>query len=239
MKNMIGKFEHVSLSLLVLSAVTSAFAPSFSYNSHHQEISVTNMFPSKASVSSSSMAKQSSALHSKSDFNTKFMWNSGGAYGKGDFKFYNNFQDWMSPFPDEDRELYPELFQLPKGVYEIVLPKPLGIVFEEVELGRGVYVCDLVEGGVAERQGFIEKDDVLIGITAIKIVGAKYERRLIPAKDLSFDTIVSAIGSNESKWGCDNVVLQFARPSLVEDEEEIQAHLAFFNPPGDNPWRTG
>jgi len=239
MKIMITPFEHLPLSLLVLSAATNAFAPSFSYNSHHQETSVTNMFPSKTSVSPSSTKKPSFALYSKSDFNTRFMWNQGGAYGKGDFKFYKNFQDWMSPFPDEDRELYPELFRLPKGVYEIVLPKPLGIVFEEVELGRGVYVYDLVEGGVAERQGFIEKGDILIGITAIKVVGAKYERRLIPAKDLNFETVVNAIGSNEAKWGCDNVVLQFERPSLVEDEEEIKAHLAFFNPPGDNPWRTG
>ena len=34
----------------------------------------------------------------------------------------------MSPFPAEDRETYPEMFALPKGVS---LPKPLGIAFEE------------------------------------------------------------------------------------------------------------
>lgn len=59
----------------------------------------------------------------------------------------------MSPFPPEDRELYPEIFELPNGVYEVSMQKPLGIVFEELEIGRGVYVQDLVEGGNAERGG--------------------------------------------------------------------------------------
>ncbi len=51
--------------------------------------------------------------------------------------------------------------------------KPLGIIFEEIEIGKGVYVQDLVEGGNAERMGTIKKDDVLIAVTAIKVVGAK------------------------------------------------------------------
>ena len=68
----------------------------------------------------------------------------------------------MEPFPDEDRQQYPEMFRLPKGVYEVPLAKPCGIVFEEIEAGRGVYVSDLVDGGNAERQGMIQKGDVLV-----------------------------------------------------------------------------
>ena len=142
----------------------------------------------------------------------------------------------MSPFSDEDKVDFPELFRLPKGVYEVSMLKPLGIVFEEIEVGKGVYVQDLVEGGNAELMGQIQQGDILIGVTAIKVVGAKWERRLIPAKDLSFDTVVGAISSNEPKWGCEDVVLQFMRPDEV-DEEELQDHLDFFNPPGDSPWR--
>ena len=52
-------------------------------------------------------------------------------FGKGPFKYYNNFDAFMSPFPAEDRETYPEMFALPKGVREVSLPKPLGIAFEE------------------------------------------------------------------------------------------------------------
>ena len=170
-------------------------------------------------------------------FNTSGMWNSGLSYGKGPFKFYTSFDSWMSPFAGEDKQLYPELFSLPKGVYEISLPKPLGIIFEEIEIGKGVYVVDMVEDGNAERQGTVMKGDILIGVTAVKVVGAKWERRLIPAKDLDFDTVVNAISSNEEKWGCTDVVLQFMRPDLVDDMEKINDHLDFFNPPGDSPWR--
>mmetsp|Transcript_1828 Transcript_1828/g.2735 ORF Transcript_1828/g.2735 Transcript_1828/m.2735 type:complete len:209 (-) Transcript_1828:229-855(-) len=166
------------------------------------------------------------------------MWTNGNAYGKGQFKFYKSFDSWMSPFTDDDRKEFPELFQLPKGCYEISLPKPLGIIFEEIEIGKGVYVVDFVEGGNADRQGTVMEGDVLIGVTAIKVVGAKWERRLIPAKDLSFDVVVGAISSNEAKWGCDDVVMQFMRPIDVDDPQEVEKYLDFFNPPGDSAWRT-
>jgi len=171
-------------------------------------------------------------------FDTRGMWNNGNAFGKGQFTFYRSQQDWMKPFPAEDRDIYPQLFTLPKGVYEISSVKPLGIVFEEIEAGKGVYVTDIVEGGNADIQGVVQKGDILIGVTAIKVIGAKWERRLIPARDLSFDTIVDAISSNEPKWGCEDVVLQFERPSEVEDEQAVKDHLSFYNPPGDSAWRT-
>lgn len=100
-------------------------------------------------------------------------------------------------------------------------------------------MVDLVEGGNAQQMGgTIQKGDVLVGVTAVKVVGAKWERRLIPAKDLSFDTVVGAIGSNDEKWGCDDVVLWFMRPEEVEDVQMVEDFLAFFNPPGDSAWRT-
>ena len=112
-----------------------------------------------------------------SDFNTAGMWNRGLNFGKGTFKFFTSFDQWMSPFPDEDKAAYPEIFTLPTGCYEVDLDKPLGIIFEEIEAGKGVFVQDLVEGGLAERQGKIQVGDVLVGITAVKVVGAKWERR--------------------------------------------------------------
>jgi hypothetical protein len=39
---------------------------------------------------------------------------------------------------------------------------------------------ELVEGGNAANQETVELDDVLIGLTAVKVVGAKFERRLLP-----------------------------------------------------------
>ena len=49
------------------------------------------------------------------------MWNSGLDYGKGLFRFYVGFDEFMKPFPDEDREEYPEMFKLPDGCYEVSL----------------------------------------------------------------------------------------------------------------------
>ena len=164
------------------------------------------------------------------------MWGSGLSFGKGEFCFYKSFDSFMKPFVKEDRQAYPELFNLPKGVYEISMTKPLGIIFEEIDAGRGVYVQDLVEGGLAERQGKIQLGDVLVAVTAVKVVGAKWERRLIPARKFDFDTAVGAIGSNEPKWGCNDVILMFERPE-ESDPKQVDEFLEFFEPPFDNPWK--
>eukprot|EP00569_Conticribra_weissflogii_P006233 CAMPEP_0171340878 /NCGR_PEP_ID=MMETSP0878-20121228/8842_1 /TAXON_ID=67004 /ORGANISM="Thalassiosira weissflogii, Strain CCMP1336" /LENGTH=209 /DNA_ID=CAMNT_0011843001 /DNA_START=23 /DNA_END=652 /DNA_ORIENTATION=- len=164
------------------------------------------------------------------------IWNTGNDFGKGKFRFYEDLDSFMAPFPDEDRELYPEMFKFPKGVYEVRLAKPCGIIFEEVEVGKGVFVADLVEGGNAERQGIIQKGDVLVGVTAIRIAGAKWERRILPARKFGFDMVVNAIGSNEERWGCDNVVLMVERPGEA-NSEEVDKFLEFFEPPADTPWK--
>ena len=164
------------------------------------------------------------------------MWGSGLNFGKGDFAFYRSFEGFMKPFTQEDREAYPEIFNIPKGVYEVSLTKPLGIIFEEIEVGKGVYVQDLVEGGIAERQGKIQKGDILVGVTAVKIVGAKWERRMIPARNFDFDTTVGAIQSNEPKWGCSDVVLMFERPGEA-DRAAVDTFFEFLEPPFDNPWK--
>jgi len=164
------------------------------------------------------------------------MWGSGLNYGKGDFKFYRSFDSFMSPFTDEDKADFPEIFTLPKGVYEVIMTKPLGIVFEEIEIGKGVFVQDLVEDGLAARQGTLQSGDVLIGVTAIKVVGAKWERRMIPARRFDFDTTVGAIGSNEPKWSCNDVAMLFERPG-ESVRTEVDAFMEFFEPPFDNPWK--
>lgn len=207
--------------LLASSSMTDAFAP----------------ISTGTSTTTTTTTTRTQQLFS-SNFDTRGMWNNGNAFGKGNFRFYKSQAEWMKPFPEEDKARYPELFNLPKGVYEVSTVKPLGIVFEEIEIGRGVIVTDIVEGGTADNQGVVQVGDILIGVTAIKVVGAKWERRLIPARDLSFDTVVNAIGSNEMKWGCEDVVLQFERPSEVEDEKAVADHVAFYNPPGDSAWRT-
>jgi hypothetical protein len=54
--------------------------------------------------------------------------------------FYQGFDKWAAEYPEEDRVNFPEYFVLPKGIYEVSLQKPLGIAFEEIEVGKGVKV---------------------------------------------------------------------------------------------------
>jgi len=99
---------------------------------------------------------------------------------------------------------------LPEGVYELSLQKPLGINFEENGYPkRGVTVIGLVSGGNAERSGKISVGDDLVGVTAVRIKGAKYERQMFDCSKWTFDTVVDAIQSNDEKFQCADVVLQF------------------------------
>mmetsp|Transcript_26008 Transcript_26008/g.71632 ORF Transcript_26008/g.71632 Transcript_26008/m.71632 type:complete len:218 (+) Transcript_26008:65-718(+) len=212
---MIMILSALALVLGFAATTTTAFAPTL----HSTAISNTRLY-----------AEQQGTI------DTSFMWGAGLNFGKGEFKFYRNLQDFLKPFPDQDRQAFPEVFTLPCGTYEVQLDKPLGIVFEEVEVGKGLFVQDLVEGGNAEQEGQVQKGDLLVGITAVKIVGAKYERRLIPCRNFDFDTMVGAVSSNEPKWGCEDVVLMFERPDEA-DSAQVDQFMAFFEPPVDSPWR--
>lgn len=159
-------------------------------------------------------------------------------FGKGPFKFYEEFDKFMSAFPEEDREAYPEMFELPKGCYEVTVPKPMGIAFEEVEPGRGVLVDYLVEDGNAASQGIIKPGDVLIACTACKEFGPRHERKLLPCIDMNFDIIMQAIGSNVPRYKCNNVVCMFMRPADADDKA-VREFLKFFDIPYDHVFRTG
>mmetsp|Transcript_13858 Transcript_13858/g.35921 ORF Transcript_13858/g.35921 Transcript_13858/m.35921 type:complete len:186 (+) Transcript_13858:57-614(+) len=115
---------------------------------------------------------------------------------------------------------------LPDGVYEISLQRPLGIGFEENDYPRrGVKVISLVSGSNAEKCGRISVGDQLVGVTGIRLVGAKFERQLFDCTKWDFDTVVDAIGSNEERFGCKDVVLQFQRgaPEMDQNGDNAEA----------------
>ena len=53
---------------------------------------------------------------------------------------------------------------------------------------------------------------------------------MIPARNFDFDTTVGAIGSNEPKWSCNDVILMFERPGDIV-REEVDSFMEFFEPP--------
>jgi hypothetical protein len=186
-----------------------------------------------AQHSSSAMASRSSLVQME--------------FGKGFGSYYSGWDDWVSEYPAEDRESYPALFKLPDDCYEIVLDKPLGIAFEEGDDG-GVVVDYLVEGGNAAKSGKIQPGDVLLATTGCMGRDGTFERRVIPSRYLDFDTIMSAIGSNQAKFNKkrrNDVILQFARPTASYENEGdpydggkrgIKAYLESLKFPSDSPW---
>lgn len=202
-----------------------------------RSLTILVLLPAHSAVVVRALSPIRGAAHSASPgIRMSGIWNSGLEFGKGQFRFYDGFDKWMEPFPDADREAYPSMFRLPAGVYETKLTAPLGIAFEERKEG-GVVVDYLVEGGAAELQKTIQPGDVLIGVSAVKVIGAKWERRLVPCYKWPLETVVGAIGSNQRKWGCQDVILQFMRKSEGADDAAVVAHLDFFEPPLDSPWK--
>eukprot|EP00282_Hemiselmis_andersenii_P008610 CAMPEP_0114120464 /NCGR_PEP_ID=MMETSP0043_2-20121206/6661_1 /TAXON_ID=464988 /ORGANISM="Hemiselmis andersenii, Strain CCMP644" /LENGTH=222 /DNA_ID=CAMNT_0001213085 /DNA_START=8 /DNA_END=676 /DNA_ORIENTATION=- len=109
----------------------------------------------------------------------------------------------------------------------VTLPRPLGIVFEEVEPGEaeGVVVASLEPGGNADRDGKILVGDKLISTSAVVMnddnsalvglggSGAKtsWTRKMIPVGKATFQTVMGAIGSNTGRWGYNDVRLTLRR----------------------------
>jgi len=128
---------------------------------------------------------------------------------------------------------------LPENVYEVVIQRPLGIGFEEdgpligmsgvsvnmvVEdsnAAKGEQVLSNVGGENKAVAGRVAIGDKLIGVTAIKYQGSKWERVLFNCRKWSFDTVVDAIGSNENKFISDYVILQFERPAAEAKSETV------------------
>ena len=67
------------------------------------------------------------------------------------------------------------------------------------------------DSNAANSVAGIQVGDELVATTGVVVRGAKFERQLVPTQNLDFDTIMSAITSNEPKFGCEDVVLQLKR----------------------------
>ena len=113
----------------------------------------------------------------------------------------------------------------------IKLDRPLGIVFEEIEPGQpaGVRVKEITDGGNADLDGRVFVGDELVAVSAVLLknegrltVGGSgftnWERQMVPALAMDFDTVMDAIGSNTGRYGYKNVAIEVRRTtsSLVQ-----------------------
>jgi len=92
---------------------------------------------------------------------------------------------------------------------------PLGIVFEDVSSGSpsGVKVVALTTGGQGERCGKIEIGDLLKTSSAIQFRSgsSKFDIVDVDCTEFDFDTVISALTSNNARFGCTSVDLTFIR----------------------------
>jgi NADH dehydrogenase FAD-containing subunit len=98
-------------------------------------------------------------------------------------------------------------------------------VFEEVEpVGyAGVKVTSLLTGGKGDQCKKIQVGDKLKYTTAIKFISgsSNYKVVVVDCRGLDFDTIVSAIGSNQERFGVDGVELTFSRSMESKQSESM------------------
>lgn len=96
------------------------------------------------------------------------------------------------------------------GEYTVRLPKPLGIVFEEVEVGKpaGVRVARVVEGSNADLNGRVCVGDELVSTSAVVFTDkfnsgsfSNWERQMVTCTKMEFDGIMAAIRSNDGRYG--------------------------------------
>lgn len=109
----------------------------------------------------------------------------------------------------------------------VTLKKPLGLVLAERK-GGGVFVEEIIEGGHADMSGEVRVGDIISACSAVVLKSGsegKYEsegygqrpyddwdRIWFEAEGQDFKTVMSAIGSNNERWGYNSVDLRLKRP---------------------------
>lgn len=110
----------------------------------------------------------------------------------------------------------------------VTLRKPVGVVFAQNKTGP-VFVEELTAGGNADKSGLVQVGDVLSQCSAVVLKAGKegqYEREgygqrpydnwetiMFDCENQEFKTVMSALKSNNERWGFMNVTLVFRRPS--------------------------
>ncbi|GIL45392.1 hypothetical protein Vafri_2644 [Volvox africanus] len=110
----------------------------------------------------------------------------------------------------------------------LTLRKPVGLVFEQKPEGGPVYVAEVVEGGAAARTGKVLPGDILSKCSAVVLKAGKeglyeaegygqrpYDNWEVIEYDCEgkdFKTVMTALRSNNERWGKMDVTLVLRRP---------------------------
>ncbi|GIL93039.1 hypothetical protein Vretimale_19077 [Volvox reticuliferus] len=110
----------------------------------------------------------------------------------------------------------------------LTLRKPVGLVLEQKPEGGPVYVAEVVEGGAAARTGRVLPGDILSKCSAVVLKAGKeglyeaegygqrpYDNWEVIEYDCEgkdFKTVMTALRSNNERWGKMDVTLVLRRP---------------------------
>lgn len=115
--------------------------------------------------------------------------------------------------------------------YRVTIRQPLGIVLAEDAKNGRIVVEEVVSGGNAARDGRVAVGDVLTGCQAVTLKEAKmsgsfdkegygarpydnWERIWVDAVGLQYETVMSALSSNNPRWGISSIELELEQGVL-------------------------
>lgn len=109
------------------------------------------------------------------------------------------------------------------------LRKPVGVVFTQKPTGGPVYVDEVTPGGNADKSGAVKVGDVLTKCSAVVLKAGKdgqyetegygqrpydnWETVMFDCEGQDFKTVMSALKSNNERWGIKDVTLVFRKPA--------------------------
>ena len=113
----------------------------------------------------------------------------------------------------------------------MTIRQPLGIVLAEDAKNGRIVVEEVVSGGNAARDGRVAVGDVLTGCQAVTLKEAKmsgsfekegygarpydnWERIWVDAVGLQYETVMSALSSNNPRWGISSIELELEQAVL-------------------------
>eukprot|EP00287_Rhodomonas_sp_CCMP768_P005088 CAMPEP_0196740204 /NCGR_PEP_ID=MMETSP1091-20130531/29930_1 /TAXON_ID=302021 /ORGANISM="Rhodomonas sp., Strain CCMP768" /LENGTH=141 /DNA_ID=CAMNT_0042085215 /DNA_START=173 /DNA_END=598 /DNA_ORIENTATION=+ len=127
-------------------------------------------------------------------------------------------------------------YEVPEHCRKIRIEKPLGIILEEVDQGKGAYVVKVNEGSNAQNAG-VQVGELLVACSAATLKAGKegryaetgyggrpfdnWEIVMFPCIDTPFKSIMQALASNNDRWGINAISVVLA-PEKKKGEATVE-----------------
>lgn len=114
---------------------------------------------------------------------------------------------------------------------KVTIKQPLGIILAEDVQNNCIFVEEIEPGSNAEEHGGVDVGDVLVGCSGVVLKEAKlsgsfekegygqrpydnWETIWVDARGLKYETIMSALRSNNPRWGISTITLELQKKTV-------------------------